>query len=208
MKGETTTVIEDEERKYLREVTVGVIGGGIIVELLKRFNLKEVRIIESSVEKKQIYLDVFYNKEHIGTLPEYSSLGNTHVACFSMSESVEEFKRILKGGDVLIGAANNEEQKKAAVAASELGMPFITYPIISTILPDGIKFEEIEFPSQEVNFLSNLLIRSFQVIELLKLFTGGIKPFFAPNALKVEFDMVKLDFKTKKVRLKKRKKKI
>ncbi|MHC1636415.1 MAG: hypothetical protein ACXQTS_07380 [Candidatus Methanospirareceae archaeon] len=194
-----------EEREYLKKVKIRVLGGGIIVELLKRFGFKEIKVMESEIEDRLIYLDPFYNKEHINTLPKYSSIGNTCISSFPMPDSVESFKRILRGGDVLIGSySSEEEQRKAAFAASELGMPFITYPIVTTILPDGIGFEELDFPPYRLNPLSNIIIRSLQISELIKLFTGINKPFFPPNALEVEFDIAKPNFKVKKIRLKKK----
>ena len=154
-------------REYLENVKVNVIGGGIIIPLLKGFNFKEIRVIENPVEKKRL-------------------------------------KKRLKGMDVVIGGYGHEEQKDAARAASELGMPFITYPVITTILPDGISFEEIEFPlfiDSKFDTISNTLIRTFQVIELIKLFTGIGEPYFPPNALELDFDQLTLDLKVKKIRL-------
>jgi len=117
----------------------------------------------------------------------------------------ERLKKRLGGMDVVIGGYGHEEQKDAARAASELGMPFITYPVITTILPDGISFEEIEFPSfngSTFDTISNTLIRTFQVIELIKLVTGIGEPYFPPNALELDFDPLMLNFKVKKIRLK------
>lgn len=155
-------------REYLENVKVNVIGGGIIIPLLKGYNFREIRVIENPVEK-------------------------------------ERLKKLLKGMDVVIGGYGHEEQKDAASAASELGMPFITYPVITTILPDGISFEEIEFPffnDSTFDTISNTLIRTFQVIELIKLVTGIDEPFLPPNALELDFDQLTLDFKVKKIRLK------
>lgn len=154
-------------QEYLENVNVNVIGGGIIIPLLKAFNFKEIRVIENPVEK-------------------------------------ERLKKRLKGMDVVIGGYGHEEQKDAARAASELGMPFITYPVITTILPDGISFEEIEFPffnNSKFDTISNTLIRTFQVIELLKLFTGIGEPYFPSNALELDFNQLTLDLKVKKMRL-------
>jgi hypothetical protein len=116
----------------------------------------------------------------------------------------ERLKKRLKGMDVVIGGYGHEEQKDAARAASDLGMPFITYPVITTILPDGISFEEIEFPSftdSTFDTISNTLIRTFQVIELIKLVTGIGEPYFPPNAVELDFDPLTLDFKVKRIRL-------
>jgi molybdopterin/thiamine biosynthesis adenylyltransferase len=85
-------------------------------------------------------------------------------------------------------------------------MPLITWGVITTILPDGISFEEIEFsPSLlkiKMGAALNTVIRCFQVIEMIKLFTGVGEPFFPPNALAPEFDRFKLNLKMNKIKLK------
>jgi hypothetical protein len=196
------SALDDEHLLDGRKIKVSVVGGGIIVELLKRCNFKEVRVIEKKVEKEQLYLDVFYDKPHVGTIPKYTSLGNTYISTFAVPDSIEEFKKILKGSDVVIGGYGCEDQKKAAIATVEVGLPFISCPAITTILPDGIPFEEIEFPSLRVDATLNTISRCFQIIETMKLFSGVGDPFFPPNALIVEFDTLKLELKMEKIKLK------
>jgi len=112
--------------------------------------------------------------------------------------------RRLKGVDVVMGGYRYGEQKEVAIAASELGMPFITYPLITTILPDGISFEDIKFPfgtNSVEGTIPDTLIRTLQVIELIKVFTGIGEPFFPPKARGVVFDPPTLDFKVTKMML-------
>jgi hypothetical protein len=89
-----------------------------------------------------------------------------------------------------------------AIAASELGMPFITYPVITTILPDGMSFKEVEFPVSTMSMgdtIPDILIRTLQVLELIKLFTGIGEPLFPPQALELVFDPPTRNFKVRKI---------
>ena len=115
-----------------------------------------------------------------------------------------ELKQLLKGTDVVIGGYGYGEQREVARAASELGIPFITYPVITTILPDGISFDEIEFPDSRMQTTSPLLdsiARALQLVEMLKLFSGVGEPLFAPRALVLYPDAGGRDLRLKSVEL-------
>ncbi len=115
-----------------------------------------------------------------------------------------ELKQLLKGTDVVIGGYGYVEQREVARAASELGVPFITYPVITTILPDGISFDEIEFPDSQTQTTSHLLdsiARSLQLVEMLRLFSGVGELLFAPKALVLYPDAGSQDLRLKSVEL-------
>ncbi|MCD6203986.1 MAG: hypothetical protein J7I99_06515 [Methanophagales archaeon] len=115
-----------------------------------------------------------------------------------------ELKQLLKGTDVVIGGYGYGEQREVARAASELGIPFITYPVITTILPDGISFDEIEFPdsrTQTTSPLLDLIARALQLVEMLRLFSGVGEPLFAPRALVLYPDAGSQDLRLKSVEL-------
>jgi len=119
-----------------------------------------------------------------------------------------ELKQLLKGTDVVIGGYGYGEQREVARAASELGIPFITYPVITTILPDGITFDEIEFPdsrmqlqTQTTSPLLDSIARALQLVEMLKLFSGVGEPLFAPRALVLYPDAGSQDLRLKSVEL-------
>ncbi|RZN34330.1 MAG: hypothetical protein EFT35_09530 [Methanophagales archaeon ANME-1-THS] len=116
----------------------------------------------------------------------------------------EDITRRLKGVDVVLGGYGPGEQKEVAIAASELGVPFITYPLITTILPDGISFEEVGFPGSATSrgdTIAEILIRTVQVIELIKLFTGIGELVFPPEALELVIDPTTRDFDVRKIRV-------
>jgi len=117
---------------------------------------------------------------------------------------LRELKQLLKGTDVVIGGYGYGEQREVARAASELGIPFITYPVITTILPDGITFDEIEFPDPQPQTTSPLLdsiARALQLVEMLRLFSGVGEPLFAPRALVLYPDAGSRDLRLKSVEL-------
>ena len=121
---------------------------------------------------------------------------------------LRELKQLLKGTDVVIGGYGYGEQREVARAASELGIPFITYPVITTILPDGITFDEIEFPdsrmqpqTQTTSPLLDLIARALQLVEMLRLFSGVGEPLFAPRALVLYPDAGSRDLRLKSVEL-------
>ncbi len=133
-------------------------------------------------------------------MPELlKSYGLKEVRAIPAGTNNTDFKRLLRGTDVVIGGYSYAEQSRVANAASELGMPFITYPVITTVLPDGIPFDELEFPEVALSPVSNLLVRAFQIVELLKLFGGT--PLFPPDALVVYLEHDTLDLRLDRVRL-------
>ncbi|MCD6211068.1 MAG: hypothetical protein N2V76_04705 [Methanophagales archaeon] len=117
---------------------------------------------------------------------------------------LRELKQLLKGTDVVIGGYGYGEQREVAGAASELGIPFITYPVITTILPDGISFDAIEFPDSQTQTRSpllNMIARALQLVEMLRLFSGVGELLFAPKALVLYLDVGSQDLRLKSVEL-------
>ncbi len=161
----------------LRRLKVSVMDRreGVMVELLRSYRLKEVRAISATP----------------------LSNGVSSVA------GLVALKRLLSGSDVVIGGYGYEEQREVARAASELGMPFITYPVVTTILPDGIPFDELVFPagSYPPSPVLGLIARSFQMIALLRLVSGVAEPLLAPQALTLYLDPDSLDLRVEIVEL-------
>lgn len=190
-----------EKLEYLSKVKVCVVGkGGVIVELLKRWNFKEVRVIEGEVKPEDVRLDPFYDEELIGAVPKYASSEKTCVSTLLPPTSIDEFKLSLRCMDVIIGSYDERTLKLAAAAARDLGIPLVTWGFVTTILPDGIPLEEIEFPEIELDNVSatfNVLVRALQCYEAVKLFTGVGDLVFPPEAIEVDA----LDLRLRKVRL-------
>ena len=76
--------------------------------------------------------------------------------------------------------------------------------MITTILPDGISFDAIEFPDSQTQTTSPLLdsiARSLQLVEMLRLFSGVGELLFAPKALVLYPDAGSQDLRLKSVEL-------
>jgi hypothetical protein len=82
--------------------------------------------------------------------------------------------------------------------AEELGAPFMP-DIITTFLPDGFSFEEVEYPDVDYNPVSYAFYCSFQAGEVMRIFTGYHKPVLAPEAYVID---IKAQNYLKKVELK------
>jgi len=111
--------------------------------------------------------------------------------------SVDEVKSHFKGIDVVIGCLN---QENVAKASEELGAFYITSDVVTTILPDGIRFDELSIPKIELNASLEVAIRAVQSLEAVKLLTGIADPIFAPDAINVDL----IDYSFKRVKLEKK----
>ncbi|HDM36437.1 MAG TPA: hypothetical protein ENG09_04200 [Candidatus Syntrophoarchaeum butanivorans] len=181
---------------YLKNARVGVVGGGVIVELLQRWHFKEIRVLDVVVQLNHLYMDPFFKKEDVGRFATYEPL--TEDICIKVSEmpeSIDGFKYELRGVDLVIGFC---DQKTVAVAARELGVPFISSGLITTFLPDGLRFEETSIPDPIIlNPSLTSMMRSIQSFEAVKLLTGIGYPLFAPEAIKIDL----LNYELKRVRV-------
>ncbi|OFV68638.1 hypothetical protein DRN98_01135 [Methanosarcinales archaeon] len=193
---EFVSSLTPKQLHYLKNARVGVIGGGVIVELLQRWYFKEIRVLDVVVELNHIYMDTFFKKEDLGRFATYKPL--TEKICIKvrkMPDTVDEFKHELRGVDLVIGFCN---QRRAAIATRELGIPFITAGLITTFLPDGMRFEEVDIPDPIIlNPSLTSMMRSIQSFEAVKLLTGIGHPLFAPDAIKIDL----LNYELKRVRL-------
>ena len=144
--------------EYLDKAKVGVVGGGILVGLLRDWGFGKVIVLQPD------------------------------------SYSVDEVKSRFKGVDVVIGCLN---QENVAKASEELGAFYITGDVVTTILPDGIRFDELSIPEIELNASLDAVIRSVQSFEAVKLLTGIADPVFAPDAINVDL----IDYSFKRVTL-------
>lgn len=193
--------IPPEKLEYLSKVKICIVGsGGILVELLKRWNFKEIRVMEGEVAPEDVRLDPFYDEEMIGAVPKYASSEKTCVSTLLPPPSVDEFKLGLRCIDIVIGGYDEETLRLAATASRDMGIPLITWGYVTTLLPDGIPLEEIEFPEIKLESVSatfNVLVRALQCYEAVKLFTGVGEPVFPPEAVEVDA----LNLRLRKVRL-------
>ncbi len=167
----------------IESVNVAVIAGhdaDISVELLRGLRLREIRVFSNQLANQQ----------------KWHKLRPPRVFASEVPSSISEFKRAFRGVDVVLGGDDMKTQHIAAFAASEIGAPFITWGIVTVILPDGYAFDELEFScdpnmllgdtaaDQPLRWIFNSVVRAYQVMELFNLFTGIGEPTFAPFAWK------------------------
>ncbi len=130
----------------------------------------------------------------------------------SSNASRTDFKRAFIRTDAVLGGSDFQMQKISAEAASELGIPFVSWGVVTVILPDGFSFDEIEFETflKELNALIrfdtlrgvlNGVVRSLQSLEIFKLFAGLGEPAFAPQALVPSLSLSRFELSVKKRRL-------
>ena len=127
----------------------------------------------------------------------------------SSNASLTDFKRAFIRTDAVLGGFDFQMQKISAEAASELGIPFVSWGVVTVILPDGFSFDDIEKSFiKELNALLrfyairgalNGVVRSLQSLEIFKLFTGLGEPAFAPQSLVPSLS--KFELSVKRVRL-------
>ncbi|MHC1566149.1 MAG: hypothetical protein ACXQS6_07570 [Candidatus Syntropharchaeales archaeon] len=193
---EFVSSLSPKQLHYLKNARIGVVGGGVIVELLQRWHFKEIRVLDMVVQLNHIYMDPFFKKEDLGKFATYKPLtDNICIKVSGIPETVDELKHELRSIDIVIGFCN---QKHTAIASRELGVPFITSGLITTFLPDGMTFEEANLPDPiMLNPSLTSMMRSIQSFEAVKLLTGIGNPVFAPNAIKIDL----LNYQLKRVRL-------
>jgi len=173
-----------ERVEYLRKVSVSVVASSEEDAAVAKEVLKSMRLRE------------------IRVFEAYSNASRT------------DFKRVFIRTDAVLGSSDFQMQKISAEAASELGIPFVSWGVVTVILPDGFSFDEIEFETflKELNALIrfdtlrgvlNGVVRSLQSLEIFKLFAGLGESAFAPQALVPSLSRFELSVKKMRLRLKK-----
>ena len=120
------------------------------------------------------------------------------IISYPYPKDYRELKRQLKGIDVIVA---HKHIATAAKIAEELGTPFIP-DIITTFLPDGVSFFEVEYPRIEHDPISYALTCSIQAGEIIRIFTGYHLPAIAPTAYIVD---TRIQNYLKKIELKRKK---
>jgi len=172
-----------ERLEYLRKVSVSVVTSSEEDAVVAKEVLKSMRLREIRVFKA------------------------------SSNASRTDFKRAFIRTDAVLGGSDFQMQKISAEAASELGIPFVSWGVVTVILPDGFSFDEIEFETflKELNALIrfdtlrgvlNCVVRSLQSLEIFKLFAGLGEPAFAPQALVPSLSLSRFELCVKKMQLK------
>ncbi|AKG90917.1 hypothetical protein GAH_01804 [Geoglobus ahangari] len=174
---------EEEKIEYLSKFSVAVIGSRMLMELLWRGGVGCVRYIGDFITPNDARLDCTVEPLEANDYDVVHPMSpDSCVISYPFPDDYRELKRQLKGIDVVVA---HKHIDIAARIAEELGSPFIPN-IITTFLPDGVKYWEVEMPRVKFDPISYALTCSIQAGEILRIFTGYHMPTIAPEAYIVD----------------------
>jgi hypothetical protein len=174
---------EEAKIDYLRKFSVAVIGSRMLMELLWRSGVGCIRYISDIVTPVDVRIDCTIKPLEANDYDVVHPMSSDScVISYLYPGDRKEFKRLLKGIDVVVA---HKHVELAAEIAEEIGVPFVP-DIITTFLPDGISFSEVEYPHISHDPISYALTCSIQAGEVLRIFTGYHLPTIAPEAYIVD----------------------
>ncbi len=174
---------EEEKIDYLRKFSVAVIGSRMLLELLWRSGVGCIRYISDFVTPVDTRLDCTINPlEANGYDVVHPMSSDSCVISYFYPDDENELRKLLRGIDVIVAHKYIEE---VAEVAEKLGAPFIP-DIITTFLPDGVSFFEVEYPNVKKDPVSYAITCSIQTGEVMRIFTGYHLPTIAPEAYIVD----------------------
>ena len=187
---------DEEKIDYLKKFSVGIIGSRLLMELLWRSGIGCIRYIGDFITPVDARLDLSIKPLEANSYDVVHPMSHdTCIVSYLYPDDHSELRKQLKGVDLVIAHKYIQEGAKVA---EELGAPFMP-DIITTFLPDGFSFEEVEYPNVDYNPVSYALNCSFQAGEVMRVFTGYHKPVLAPEAYVID---IKAQNYFKKIELK------
>jgi len=116
-----------------------------------------------------------------------SNTGFKNIKKINFVEDRQYMKIILKRCDIII--SNGKKEEFLSEISSELGVPFITGKVVTTILPDGYDYKELNLSRFE-DILHNpddaQILDLIHLAETINVLTDDREPIFAPKAIKIE----------------------
>ena len=176
------SLVDGSKIEYLSRFSIGVVGSRMIVELLWRMGVGCIRYIGDFITPVDVRLDVSIKPLEANDYDVVHPIGETNIVSYPYTSNYREMKKQLRGVDTVIAHKHIEV---SARIARELGVPFMPN-LITTFLPDGLSFFEVEVPKIEYDPLSYALTCSVQACEVLRLLTGYEMPTIAPDAYIVD----------------------
>jgi len=174
---------DEDKIEYLKKFSVAIIGSRMLMELLWRGGVGCIRYIGDYVTPNDARLDATIHPLEANDYDVFHPMSSDScVISYPYPWDYRELKRQLKGIDVVVA---HRHMEVAARVAEELGVPFIP-DIITTFLPDGISFFDVEYPRIKLDPISYALTCSIQAGEIMRIFTGYHLPAIAPTAYVVD----------------------
>ncbi|MCS7130432.1 MAG: hypothetical protein NZ872_03325 [Archaeoglobaceae archaeon] len=174
--------MEKQKIDYLEKYSIVVVGSRMMLELLWRSGIGCIRYISDFISQVDSLIDCTLDPLEAN---QYDIVGprseESNVISYLFPEDRTELKRIMKGSDIVVAHKNMLEVSKIA---EEIGVPFIP-DIVTTFLPDGVKFWELEYPKVERNPISYAITCGLQALEIMRTLAGQ-KPILAPEAILVD----------------------
>ncbi len=175
-------LIERHRVEYLGRFSVGVVGSRMMTELLWRIGVGCIRYVGDFITPNDVVMDVSLRMLDANDYDVIHPVGETNIISYPFTEDYGEMRKQLRGVDLIIA---HRHLDVSARIAEELGVPFMPN-FITTFLPDGVSFFEVERPEVEFDPLTYSLTCSIQACEVLRLLTGYEMPVIAPKAVLVD----------------------
>jgi hypothetical protein len=174
---------DEEKIDYLQKFSVGVIGSRMLMEILWRSGVGCIRYIGDFITPVDVRLDASIKPLEANDYDVVHPMSpDSCIISYPYPDDYKELKKQLRGIDVIVA---HKHISLSAQIAEELGTPFIP-DIITTFLPDGISFFDVECPRPDHDPISYALTCSIQAGELIRIFTGYHLPAIAPTAYLVD----------------------
>ncbi|MDI9646403.1 MAG: hypothetical protein QFX40_06895 [Archaeoglobales archaeon] len=189
----------DEDRiSYLSKYTLSIVGSRLLLNILSRCGFGCIKYISDFVTPNDVAIDCTLQPFEANS---YDIVSPQNEECCVISylypEDRNELKKLLRGSDLIVAHKYIEE---VADVAEKLGVPYVPN-FITTFLPDGVNFFEVEIPKIMYDPISYSINCSIQAAEVFKLLTGYDLPAIAPEAyvvdLRVEGYLKKMELRKK-----------
>ncbi|MEM0214850.1 MAG: hypothetical protein QXU31_01775 [Archaeoglobaceae archaeon] len=176
------SIMDEQKIDYLSKYSIAVVGSRMMLELLWRSGIGCIRYVSDFITPLDSLIDCTINP---GEANQYDVVNpksdESCVISYLYPEDRGELRKILRGVDMIIA---HKHIPVVAKVAEEIGVPFVP-DVVTTFLPDGVKFWEVEYPVIERNPISYAITCGLQAMEVMKTLCG-YKPILAPDAILVD----------------------
>ncbi len=173
----------DEQRiEYLGKYSIVVVGSRMMLEILWRSGIGCIRYVSDFVSQFDSLTDPTIDPLEANQYDVVNPKSDEScIISYLYPEDRSELRKIMRGADMVIAHKHIDE---IARVAEEIGIPFVP-DIVTTFLPDGVKFWELEYPKVERDPISYTLTCGLQAMEVMKAL-AGYRPVLAPEAILVD----------------------
>lgn len=174
--------MDEQKIDYLSKYSIVVVGSRMMLELLWRSGIGCIRYVSDFVSQFDSLLDCTIDPIEANQYDIVNPKSDEScVISYLYTDDRSELRKIMKGVDMVVA---HKYIPEIAKIAEEIGVPFVP-DIVTTFLPDGVKFWELEYPAVERNPISYTITCGLQAMEIIKTL-AGYKPILAPEAILVD----------------------